>query len=101
MWLWAATRTRCCPTIRTQGRRPLPHDGSTIPLGYKVPVVQAASYSKVLGELKVTFSDIGIVKEAVGDPIALDKSITPDPAVLERIAELGGADRGTEEEGSR
>ena len=59
------------------------------PLGYKVPVVQAASYSKVLGELKVTFNDIGIVKEAKGDPIPLDKSVTPDPDVLKRIAELG------------
>ena len=52
------------------------------PLGYKVPVVQAASYSKVLGELNVTFNDIGIVKEAKGDPLWLDKSIIPDPAVL-------------------
>jgi 5'-nucleotidase len=59
------------------------------PLGYKVPVVQAASYSKVLGALQVTFSDIGIVKEAKGDPISLDKSVTPDENVLKRIAELG------------
>ncbi len=58
------------------------------PLGYKVPVVQAASYSKVLGELNVTFNDIGIVKEAKGDPLWLDKSIIPDPAVLKRVAEL-------------
>ncbi|HTV71155.1 MAG TPA: 5'-nucleotidase C-terminal domain-containing protein [Rhizobiaceae bacterium] len=59
------------------------------PLGYKVPVVQAASYSKVLGELKVTFSDIGIVKEAVGDPIPLDATIKQDEAVLARIKEMG------------
>ncbi|TPL04719.1 MULTISPECIES: bifunctional metallophosphatase/5'-nucleotidase [unclassified Mesorhizobium] len=59
------------------------------PDGYKVPVVQAASYSKYLGEFKVVFDDNGAVKEASGDPIYLDKSITPDPAVLARIKELG------------
>ncbi|MDX8511867.1 5'-nucleotidase C-terminal domain-containing protein [Mesorhizobium captivum] len=59
------------------------------PDGYKVPVVQAASYSKYLGEFKVVFDDNGVVKEASGDPIYLDKSITPDPAVLARIKELG------------
>ncbi|MBZ9758126.1 5'-nucleotidase C-terminal domain-containing protein [Mesorhizobium sp. ESP6-5] len=59
------------------------------PGGYKVPVVQAASYSKYLGEFKVVFDDNGVVKSASGDPIYLDKSITPDPAVLARIKELG------------
>jgi 5'-nucleotidase len=59
------------------------------PDGYKVPVTQAASYSKYLGEFKVVFDDNGIVKEASGDPIFLDKSITPDQAVLDRIKELG------------
>jgi 5'-nucleotidase len=60
------------------------------PDGYKVPVVQAASYSKYLGEIKIVFDDNGVVKEASGDPIFLDKSITPDPAVLARVKELGG-----------
>ncbi|RUU97387.1 LysM peptidoglycan-binding domain-containing protein [Mesorhizobium sp. M6A.T.Cr.TU.017.01.1.1] len=59
------------------------------PDGYQVPVVQAASYSKYLGEFKVVFDDNGIVKQASGDPIYLDKSIAPDPAVLARIKELG------------
>lgn len=59
------------------------------PDGYKVPVVQAASYSKYLGEFKVVFDDNGVVKQASGDPIYLDKSITPDPAVLARIKEFG------------
>ncbi|MEI9402820.1 5'-nucleotidase C-terminal domain-containing protein [Mesorhizobium argentiipisi] len=59
------------------------------PDGSKVPVVQAASYSKYLGEFKVVFDDNGVVKEASGAPIHLDKSITPDPAVLARIKELG------------
>lgn len=60
------------------------------PGGYKVPVVQAAAYSKYLGEFKVVFDDDGRVKEASGNPIYLDKSITPDPAVLARVKELGG-----------
>lgn len=59
------------------------------PDGYKVPVTQVGSYSKYLGALKVVFGDDGMVKEASGDPILLDKSIVPDPAVLARIAELG------------
>jgi 5'-nucleotidase len=60
------------------------------PEGYQVPVTQAASYSKYLGEFTVTFDDDGVVKEAKGDPIFLDKSITPDPAVLARVKELAG-----------
>jgi 5'-nucleotidase/UDP-sugar diphosphatase len=59
------------------------------PEGSKVPVVQAASYSKYLGQIKLVFDDNGVVKEATGDPIFLDKSIKPDEAVLARIKELG------------
>ena len=59
------------------------------PEGFKVPVTQAASYSKVLGEFRVVCDDNGVVKEASGDPIPLDRSITPDAGVLARIKELG------------
>lgn len=59
------------------------------PDGYQVPVTQAASYSKYLGEFTVTFDDSGVVKEAKGDPIYLDSSVKPDEAVLARIKELG------------
>lgn len=58
------------------------------PGGYKVPVVQAGSYSKYLGDLVVTFDDKGVVKAAKGDPILVDSSIKPDQAVLTRVAEL-------------
>lgn len=58
------------------------------PGGYKVPVVQAASYGKYLGDLVVTFDDNGVVKEAKGDPILLDASIQPDPAIAARIQEM-------------
>jgi 5'-nucleotidase len=59
------------------------------PDGYKVPVTQAASYSKYLGEFKVVFDDNGVVKEASGDPLYLDNSVKPDEAVLARVKELG------------
>ncbi|RFC67433.1 MULTISPECIES: 5'-nucleotidase C-terminal domain-containing protein [Mesorhizobium] len=59
------------------------------PGGYKVPVTQAASYSKYLGEFQVVFDDNGVVKEAKGDPIFLDSNVKPDEAALKRIAELG------------
>ena len=59
------------------------------PEGYKVPVTQAASYSKYLGEFQIVFDDNGVVKEAKGDPLFLDNSIKPDEAVLARIKELG------------
>ena len=59
------------------------------PGGYKVPVVQAGSYSKYLGDLRVVFDDNGIVKEAQGDPILLNSLVKPDEAVLARIKELG------------
>lgn len=59
------------------------------PGGYKVPVTQAASYSKYLGEFKVVFDDNGVVKEASGNPIYLDSKIKPDEAVLARVKELG------------
>ncbi|GLR51383.1 5'-nucleotidase C-terminal domain-containing protein [Shinella yambaruensis] len=60
------------------------------PGGYKVPVVQAAAYSKYLGNLKVVFDDAGVVKESSGEPVLIDSSIKPDEAVLARIKELGG-----------
>ena len=60
------------------------------PGGYKVPVVQAASYSKYLGDLTVVFDDNGVVKSAKGDPILIDSSFKPDPTLTARIKELGG-----------
>ncbi|MGV1834493.1 5'-nucleotidase C-terminal domain-containing protein [Rhizobium rhizogenes] len=58
------------------------------PAGYKVPVVQAASYSKYLGDVVITFDDNGAVKDAKGDPILLDASVKPDPAIAARVQEM-------------
>jgi 5'-nucleotidase len=59
------------------------------PAGYKVPVVQAASYGKYLGDVVVIFDDNGVVKAAYGNPILLDSSITPDPSIAARVQEMG------------
>ncbi|MGF0539290.1 5'-nucleotidase C-terminal domain-containing protein [Agrobacterium sp. ES01] len=59
------------------------------PGGYKVPVVQAASYTKYLGDLKVVFDDAGVVKEASGDPILVDAKFKPDEATAARVKEMG------------
>ncbi|MFB9952481.1 5'-nucleotidase C-terminal domain-containing protein [Rhizobium puerariae] len=58
------------------------------PGGYKVPVVQAYQYSKYLGDMKVVFDDNGVVKEANGEPILLDKAFQPDQTLAARIVEL-------------
>ncbi|MRG56478.1 LysM peptidoglycan-binding domain-containing protein [Phyllobacterium sp. SYP-B3895] len=58
------------------------------PSGRDVPIVQAKSYSKYLGELKVTFDDEGNVIKSEGAPILLDSTVTPDPAFVARIKEL-------------
>lgn len=56
--------------------------------GVEVPVVQAASYGKYLGHLKLTFDDDGKVIKVEGEPILIDASVTPDPEILARISEL-------------
>ena len=53
------------------------------------PVAQAYAYTKYLGELNLTFDDAGNVIEATGEPILLDASVTPDPEMSARIAEMG------------
>ncbi len=53
-----------------------------------VPVVQAYAYSKYLGHLVLTFDDAGTLVKAEGEPILLDKTVTPDPALTARIKEM-------------
>ncbi len=59
------------------------------PDGKDVPIVQAYAYSKYVGDIEVTWDDAGEVISAKGDPIILDKSVTPDEAFLARVKELG------------
>ncbi len=57
--------------------------------GKMVPVVQAYAYSKYLGHLELTFDDAGNLKFADGDTLVLDASVTPDPEIAARVAEMG------------
>ena len=50
-------------------------------------IVQAYAYGKFLGELNVTFDDAGEIKQAVGEPLIMDASVTEDAAVTARVAE--------------
>lgn len=54
----------------------------------EVPIVSAYAYSKYLGHLVLTFDDDGNLKSAGGEPILLDASVTPDPKIAARVAEL-------------
>ncbi|KAJ8270818.1 hypothetical protein GJAV_G00119630 [Gymnothorax javanicus] len=55
--------------------------------GYKVPVVQAYTFGKYLGFLKVTFDEAGRVVTATGNPILLDSTIPEDPGVRADVDE--------------
>ncbi|MCG6858198.1 MAG: 5'-nucleotidase C-terminal domain-containing protein [Salaquimonas sp.] len=58
--------------------------------GTKVPVVQAKSYGKYVGELSVSFDDSGKVQGAYGAPNLIDASVKPDETIVARVAELAG-----------
>jgi 5'-nucleotidase len=58
--------------------------------GGTVPVVHAYAYGKYLGEVTLAIDDAGRVTAADGEPMLLDASIAPDPAVAERIAAMAG-----------
>jgi 5'-nucleotidase len=55
-----------------------------------VPIFQAYSYGKYLGEIDVTFDDDGNVTDISGDPILLDGSVAEDADAVARVAELAG-----------
>ncbi|RUT34909.1 multifunctional 2',3'-cyclic-nucleotide 2'-phosphodiesterase/5'-nucleotidase/3'-nucleotidase [Arsenicitalea aurantiaca] len=60
------------------------------PDGVEVPIVQAYAYTKYLGEIEIIWDDEGNVTSAVGEPILLDASFTPDETIVARIEELSG-----------
>lgn len=66
---------------------PLIVDG---PGSYQTPVVSAGAYSKYLGHSILEFDDAGNLVDASGDLKVLDNTVTPDPDILARIAELAG-----------
>ena len=52
-----------------------------------VQIVQAYAYGKFLGELKVVFDDEGVVTQATGEPILIDRFVVEDAATKARITE--------------
>jgi len=59
------------------------------PDGVQVPIVTAFQYGRLLGDVKVTWDDDGNLTAATGEPIVLDKSVTPDATFAAELAELG------------
>jgi 5'-nucleotidase/UDP-sugar diphosphatase len=51
-------------------------------------IVSAYAYGKFLGELNITFDDLGNVTNASGEPLIMDAAVTEDAPTVARIAEL-------------
>ncbi|KAA3633707.1 MAG: multifunctional 2',3'-cyclic-nucleotide 2'-phosphodiesterase/5'-nucleotidase/3'-nucleotidase [Proteobacteria bacterium] len=56
--------------------------------GRRVPVAHAYAYSRIVGELRLTFDDDGAVIEAIGAPHSLDATIAPDAGIARRVSEM-------------
>lgn len=56
--------------------------------GDEVPVATAYAYGKYLGHLTLTWDDKGKLTGIEGAPILLDTSVTPDPQIAARVAEM-------------
>ncbi len=50
-------------------------------------IVSAYAYGKFLGELNVTFDDVGNVIAAMGEPLIMDATVAEDAAVKARLTE--------------
>lgn len=53
--------------------------------GHKVLIVQASAYTKYVGDLVVYFDEQGEAQAWEGNPIFMDTSIVPDPAIIEQM----------------
>ena len=53
-----------------------------------VPVVQAYYYTKYLGNLKVTFNDMGEVTGWSGNPVLLDTTVAKDQQVFDIVKKM-------------
>ena len=58
------------------------------PQGQLVPIVQAYAYGKYLGEIEVEFDNQGQVISAIGEPILLDNTVSPDSNFANRVKAL-------------
>ena len=53
-----------------------------------VPVVQAYYYTKYLGNLQVSFNNIGEVTGWSGNPVLLDSTVVKDPRVFDIVKKM-------------
>ena len=60
----------------------------TGPEGHTTILVTAWEWGKYLGDISLNFDAEGNVISAVGQPHAVDASITPDPAIAAKVAEF-------------
>ena len=60
----------------------------TTPNGGRTAIVQAYAYGKYLGRIDLDFDENGVVVEAKGEPIPVDKLIKEDAKTKQRVAEL-------------
>jgi 5'-nucleotidase/UDP-sugar diphosphatase len=58
------------------------------PDGNRVAIVQSYAFGKYLGELTVIWDDSGVVKDATGEPIAMDGQVAEDAPTKARIVAL-------------
>ncbi|KXJ74403.1 hypothetical protein RP20_CCG013765 [Aedes albopictus] len=50
--------------------------------GHKVLIVQAAAYTKFVGDIVLFFDEAGIIQRWEGNPVYLGADVVPDPAVV-------------------
>lgn len=70
----------------------------TQPGGHKVLIVQAAAYTKFVGDIVLFFDDAGIIQRWEGNPVYLGADVVPDPAVVQALIPWKQA---VDEQGSR
>jgi len=58
--------------------------------GEPVLIVQAKSWGRYLGNLRVKFDAAGVIREWDGEPVVIDQSVEQDPDVLFKVDEMAG-----------
>ncbi|XP_053686920.1 apyrase-like [Sabethes cyaneus] len=52
---------------------------------HKVLIVQAAAYTKLVGDIVLSFDERGIIQSWEGNPVYLSTDVVPDPEILEAL----------------
>ncbi|XP_058457931.1 apyrase-like [Malaya genurostris] len=53
--------------------------------GHKVLIVQAAAYTKLVGDIVLFFDEAGIIQQWRGNPVYLGADVVPDPEVAQAL----------------